>query len=280
MKFGFVLPFGSARETAEAAKLAEQAGWDGLFVWEPVWGIDAWVSMTAAAMVTQKIMLGTMLSPISRMRPWDLAGKAVTLDHLSNGRLTISVGLGAVDTGFADFGEVTDRKARAELVDESIDILHGLWKGQPFTHDGKHYKIKENKFVHQPPKPLHHDRVPIWMVGALGHEKSMRRVLKCDGLLPTKLDPSSTGPVDKPLFSPADLRDAIAWIKANRTATTPFDIVMEAPFGADPAKEAEIMAPWQEAGATWWIDSMWMAENNDDGKRKVRERIELGPVRG
>jgi hypothetical protein len=279
MKFGFVLPFGSARDAAESAKVAEQAGWDGFFVWEPVWGIDAWVSMTAAAMVTSKIMLGTMLSPISRMRPWDLAGKAVTLDHLSNGRVIISVGLGAIDTGFADFGEVTDRKTRAELVDEGIDILHGLWKGQPFNYNGKHYKIKENKFIHQPPNPLNNSRVPIWMVGAWGSDKSMRRVLKCDGLLPQKVRPPNSDPNEHAAITPAELHDIIAWVRANRTATTPFDYVIEAPFGVDPVKEAEIMAPWQEAGATWWIDSMWMAENNDEGKRKVRERIELGPVR-
>jgi hypothetical protein len=280
MKFGFVMPFGTARDAAELAKLAEQAGWDGFFMWEPVWGVDAWVSMTAAAMVTEKIKLGTLLSPISRMRPWDMAGKAATLDHLSNGRVIISVGMGAIDTGFEDFGEVTDRKTRAELIDEGLDIMHGLWKGQPFTYDGKHYHVKEVKFPQVPPKPINNERVPIWMVGVIDKPKSMRRVLKCDGLLATKLPPVVTEPIAHPLHTPDELRETIAWVKANRTETTPFDFIMEAPFGVDPAKEAEIMAPWQEAGATWWIDSMWMAENNDEGRRKVRERIELGPVRG
>ncbi len=118
MRYGFVLPNGDARVAAELAEVADRAGWDGFFVWEPVWGVDAWVSLTAAAMRTARIKLGTMLSPISRMRPWELAGKATTLDQLSGGRVILSVGLGAVDTGFAEFGEVTDRKTRAELMDE------------------------------------------------------------------------------------------------------------------------------------------------------------------
>ena len=109
MKYGFVLPTGDARTVADYARAAEQAGWDGFFVWEPVWGIDAWVSLTAAAMQTERIRLGTMLTALSRMRPWELASKAATLDNLSNGRVILSVGLGALDTGFEEFGEVTDR---------------------------------------------------------------------------------------------------------------------------------------------------------------------------
>ncbi len=87
MKFGFVLPSGDARTAASLAADAEQAGWDGFFVWEPVWGIDAWVCLTAAAMTTQHIRLGTMLTPLSRTRPWKLASETVTLDHLSGGRV-------------------------------------------------------------------------------------------------------------------------------------------------------------------------------------------------
>jgi alkanesulfonate monooxygenase SsuD/methylene tetrahydromethanopterin reductase-like flavin-dependent oxidoreductase (luciferase family) len=64
MKFGFVLPYGDARTAATCAQAAEAAGWKGFFVWEPVWGIDAWVSLTAASMCTRCIRLGTILSPV------------------------------------------------------------------------------------------------------------------------------------------------------------------------------------------------------------------------
>src|SRR6266536_2717817 len=89
MKYGFVLPVGDARTVADLAYDAEQAGWDGLFVAETVWGIDAWISLTAAAMRTERIRLGTDLTPLSRMRPWKLASETATLDHLSNGRVIV-----------------------------------------------------------------------------------------------------------------------------------------------------------------------------------------------
>lgn len=129
MRYGFVLPGGDAREAAELAGEAEAAGWDGFFVWDSVWGVDPWVSLAAAAVRTESIRLGTMLTPLSRRRPWKLAGETVTLDHLSGGRLVLSVGLGAVETGFAAFGEETDRKIRSELLDEGLDVLTGLWRG-------------------------------------------------------------------------------------------------------------------------------------------------------
>src|SRR4029450_7174455 len=103
---------------AHTAELAERAGWDGFFVWEPIWGVDAWVCLAAAAMRTERIRLGTMLSPLSRMRPWKLASETATLDNLPGGRVILAVGLGALAAGFAEFGEVTERRTRAELLDE------------------------------------------------------------------------------------------------------------------------------------------------------------------
>jgi alkanesulfonate monooxygenase SsuD/methylene tetrahydromethanopterin reductase-like flavin-dependent oxidoreductase (luciferase family) len=151
LKYGFVLPLGDPGDGRDLALVAEESGWDGFFVWEPVWAYDAWVLLAAAATVTKRIRLGTMLSPVSRMRPWKLAGETVALDRLSNGRLILSVGLGAIDTGFEEFGEEIDRRTRAELVDEGLDILTGLWQGQPFSYRRKHYTIKPTKFY--PPKP-------------------------------------------------------------------------------------------------------------------------------
>ena len=131
------MPVGDARQMMEAAVQAEAHGWDGLFVSEPVWGVDAWVSITAAALATSSIRIGTLLSPLSRMRPWEVAARSATLDHLSGGRLILSVGLGATDSGFESFGEVTDVRRRAELLDESLDIITGLWRGQPFNPSGR-----------------------------------------------------------------------------------------------------------------------------------------------
>jgi alkanesulfonate monooxygenase SsuD/methylene tetrahydromethanopterin reductase-like flavin-dependent oxidoreductase (luciferase family) len=275
MRFGFVMPFGDARAIADAARDAERAGWDGLFVWEPVWGIDAWVALTAAAMTTERIRLGTLLSPISRMRPWKLASETATLDNLSGGRVILAVGLGAVDSGFEAFGEVTDRKRRAELMDEGLAILTGLWHGQPFSYQGSHYTVKETTFA-PPPPPVQRPRIPIWMVGAWPSMTSMRRVLRYDGLLPNVLKPgaATAGPtVD-------ELREMRAFIAANRTATTPFDIVMEGQTPGDDARAAAaLVRPWAEAGATWWIEDRWTAPRDGEGLALVRARIAQGPPR-
>ncbi len=273
MKFGVVLPKGDARTAAEFAHQAEVAGWDGFFVWEPVWGIDAWVSLTAAAMHTRRIRLGTMLTPLSRMRPWKLASETVTLDNLSGGRVILSVGLGAIDTGFEAFGEMTDRAIRAELLDEGLDILTGLWRGQPFNYQGKHYQIKETTFQ-PPPPPVQRPRIPIWVVGAWPRMKSMRRVLKYDGLLPNVMGEDGLVRMGPPTHD--EIRAMKAFIEENRAGTTPFDIIMEGETpGDDPEKAAAMVRGWEEAGATWWIEAMWSAPELEE----VLTRIKQGPPR-
>jgi alkanesulfonate monooxygenase SsuD/methylene tetrahydromethanopterin reductase-like flavin-dependent oxidoreductase (luciferase family) len=272
VKCGFVLPKGDARTAAEFAREAEVAGWDGFFVWEPVWGIDAWVCLTAAAMRTERIRLGTMLSPLSRMRPWKLASEAATLDNLSNGRVVLSVGLGAIDTGFEAFGEVTDRKTRAELLDEGLDILTGLWRGQPFNYQGKHYKIQETSF-YPPPPPVQKPRIPIWVVGAWPSEKSMRRVVRYDGLLPAVIGEDGTirGP-----RTPDEIPEMKAFIDAHRPQVMPFDIVVEGETSIDDPKEAAAaIRSWEDAGATWWIEAMWSVSDLE----AVLARIRHGPPR-
>ncbi len=81
MKFGFVVPWGDADDVGDLAAAAEDAGWDGLFVWEPVWGVDAWISLGLAAVRTSRIRLGTLLTPPSRRRPWELASQVATVDR-------------------------------------------------------------------------------------------------------------------------------------------------------------------------------------------------------
>ena len=275
MQYGFVLPYGDARTAADFAQAAEAAGWDGFFVWEPVWGWDAWVMLTAAAMCTERVRLGTMITPLSRMRPWELASKTVTLDHLSNGRVILAVGLGAIDTGFAEFGEVTDRKTRAELLDEGLDILNGLWHGQPFDYDGKHYHIRETKFYPLPP-PVQQPRIPIWVVGAWLKTKSMQRVLRCDGLLPTRMDEQG----QHVGFTADHVREMKTYIDARRRAATPFDIVVEGRTpGADPDQAAGITRMWADGGATWWIEAMWGEPDQPADLDAVLQRIRQGPPR-
>lgn len=272
MRYGFILPGGSARVVAESARAAEAAGWDGFFIADCVWSVDPWVSLAAAAMVTERIRLGTMLTPISRRRPWTLASLTATLDDLSGGRVILAAGLGALDTGFAEFGEVTDRKTRAELMDEGLEIITGLWRGQPFNFDGKHYHVRETTFS-PPPAPIQQPRIPVWMVGAWPRPKSMDRVARWDGLLPDKLGPTG----ERESVGPDDIRAMATYLAERRPEdATPIDIIVEGetPDGNLAAARTTVQ-PMRDAGATWWLESRW-GDGRDD---EAQERLRQGPPR-
>jgi hypothetical protein len=274
IKYGFVLPDGDARAVSELARQAEQAGWDGVFVPEPVWHIDAWIKLTAAAMTTSRIRLGTLLSPLPRMRPWKVAAETATLDNLSGGRVILSVGVGWLYYGYQSFkDEVTDIKTRAELLDEGIDLLTLLYRGKPFKFEGKHYHVDLTATDpgYFPPPPVQQPRIPLWVVGVWPRKKSMRRVLRCDGLIPTCLGPD--GQFRQLL--PADLAEMKAYVDANRTLTTPFDYIIEGnTVELSSAETTDKIGPWVEAGATWWIETLY-----DVPEDKRLARLHQGPPR-
>lgn len=278
MKYGFVLPWGDARTAAELAEVAERHGWDGFFVWEPVWGVDAWVMLTAAAMRTTTIRLGTLLTPLPRRRPWDLAGQVAALDNLSGGRVTLSVGLGAVHEGWLAFEQDPGRRVRAERLDEGLAVLRGLLAGQPFRFEGSHYTVAPTDFM-IPPGPAQRPHVPIWVVGGWPSRVSMRRAALADGWLPNVV--SKDGPPGSP--TPDTIRAGIAAIREVRaTEGLPmdgYDVITEGVTpGADPAAGRAAVAPWAEAGATWWIEGDWSVER-DHVREYARSRLTAGPPR-
>ena len=280
MRYGFVIPTGDPRTVAELAHEAEAAGWDGAFYWDGIalggdWDevgghvYDPWVTMAAMAMRTERVRLGAIVTPPSRRRPWKLARETMTLDRLSNGRLVVPVGLGAVDS-FGPVGEVTDRKTRAALLDESLEILAGLWSGEPFSFHGNHYRIGETTFR---PTPLQRPRIPIWVVAAWPRPRSMARALRYDGVLPYPMNPDGS-PAE---LTPEAVAALAAYVAEHRERSEPFDIVVEGTTpGNDPGAAAARVAPLAEAGATWWIESPWEAPNAPDD---LRRRIGQGPPR-
>jgi len=276
MYYGFILSDGDIHTIGEMASQAEAAGWDGVFYWD---GIcipdkeliyDPWVVLTSIALHTTRVRIGAILTPLSRRRPWKLARETVSVDHLSRGRLVVPVGLGALDDGgFARAGEVTSRSGRAELLDEGLDILTGLWSGQPFSYQGRHYHLETMTFT---PAPVQKPRIPLWVVGAWPREKSMQRVLRYDGLMPNKLAPDGT----QADVTPDDIRAMKAYIDQHRTLTTPFDIISEGQTpGDDPVGAAALVRPYAEAGSTWWMEARWQARSIDE----IRTRIAAGPPR-
>jgi hypothetical protein len=269
IKRGIIVTTGDPRTTAELAALAEEHGWDGVFTWDAIAigtmeAYDPWVVMAAMAMRTERVRLGAIVTPPSRRRPWKLAREAMTLDVLSNGRLILPVGLGALDdAAFGNVGEPTDARTRAELLDESLAILDGLWSGEPFAFEGRHYRFGEMTFR---PVPVQRPRIPIWVVGAWPHERSMRRTLRWDGVY------AQTDGV-------AGVREVVEWAEREWPAATrdrPWDVVAEGRTDAgDPAAAAATVAEYEAAGATWWIESDWESSSIE----AIRRRIVAGPPR-
>jgi alkanesulfonate monooxygenase SsuD/methylene tetrahydromethanopterin reductase-like flavin-dependent oxidoreductase (luciferase family) len=272
MKFGVTLGYLGARTMVDLACEAEAAGWDGYLLGEAIWTMDPWVTLGAAAVCTERIRLGTMVTPMPLTNPWKLAGESNALDHLSGGRAILALGMGAVWMGWQGWpDQVTDTRARAEMLDEGIDILMLLYQRKQFDYDGRHYRLKLTLVdeMHYPPSPVQQPRLPIWVVGVWPRMKSMRRVLKCDGLIPHVIGADGTfGEV-----RPDDLRAMRAYVEANRTLDTPFDVIVEGSTAGLGAAEARAkLTPWTEAGATWWIETLYGL-----APEQIIERIRQGP---
>ena len=275
MRYGFLIPTGGPREVADLAREVEEAGWDGAFYWDGIAigemdTYDPWVVMAAMAMSTGRVRIGAVLTPPARRRPWKLARETMTLDHLSGGRLVLPVGLGATDDGgFSKVGEPTDRKTRAGRLDEALEILTGLWSGEPFSYEGAHYRFEE--MVFRPPT-IQRPRVPIWVVGAWPSERSMGRALRYDGVLAASVG----GDAGSPGVTPETIREIRGYVREHGRGED-YDIVWEGQTpGGDPEKAASIVRPYAEAGATWWIESPWTPPNApEDLSRRIRQ----GPPR-
>lgn len=280
MKYGLSLPnggaCGDARTLAEFAQLAEAAGWDGVFledyiVWQSVQGTptyDPWVALAAMALRTEHIRLGISVTPLPRRRPWKLARETVTLDHLSNGRLILGVGLGDLtDVSFTAFGEAAENRQRARMLDEALDVLVGLWSGQPFSYRGEHYQVSEVTLV---PTPVQTPRIPIWVGGGWPNKGPVRRAARWDGAcLFKRTDDGSWQDM-----TPADVRAMKASIESQRTTLAPFDIALGGQRGDDWEQERAWIASVAEAGATRRVEYVPPADPD-----AMRACVERGPLR-
>ena len=276
MRYGLYTPnYGaaiSARTLAELAHEAEAAGWDGFFIWDHILAsksqrdplVDPWVTLAAIAMNTDRIRIGTAVTPVARRRPWKLARETVTLDHLSGGRLILTVGLGfPPDADFAQFGEEPDAKVRAAKLDEGLEILTGLWKGKPFRYDGENYHIEKTLFL---PPALQTPRIPIWVGGYWPNKAPFRRAARWDGAFPLKMGGGMTQ---------RDLEEIRTYIQQHRTTTTPFDLVMMGYTpGNDKTKAHKTVARYAAAGLTWWLESLFGLRGSVEA---MRSRVRQGP---
>jgi probable F420-dependent oxidoreductase len=236
---------------------AERAGFDGFFLWDhivfsdtgdgpPI--ADPWQVLAAVATRTSRIRLGTMITPVPRRRPWQLARQTATLDVLSGGRLILGVGIGSPAYGdFGIFHEPTGDRERAGLLDEGLAVLDGLWTGEPFSYSGQHYTVDRVRFR---PRPVQRPRVPVWVGGVLPAARPIARAARWDGMVPIRYSPEGR----LTTVSPADIADVRARFAAARPVDGA-DFVVWADVAQDPGAAAENIRPYEEAGATWWLES-------------------------
>lgn len=261
MRYGVSLPpFTDAATVLGWAPLAEEAGWDGVFVWDHLqWDgrvapLDPWVVLGAMASVTGRVRLGTLVTPLSRRRPHVLAKQLVTLDHLSGGRAVLGVGLGEPpDRDFADLGDEADPRVRAGMLDESLEVIDGLLRG-PLSHHGAHYDVDAD-FL---PRPVQRPRPPVWVAGVVPNRRPLARARRWDGVVP--------------IGSGADCTpDELAAYLASDGRPTPqdWDVVAHWRDGV-PADE------YADAGATWLIRSGWPAR--DGWERALTDTVARGPA--
>lgn len=270
MRYGMVLPGGSSTEQLEQAVVAEEAGWDGVFVWEAAYGVDAWSLLAAIATRTTRVTIGTLLTPLPWRRPWKVASQVATVDQLSGGRAVLTVGLGAITNDLPATGEVTALKERAERLDEGIDLMRTLWEGGQH-YQGRHYAYEAGELdeLSSMGGPLR-SRIPIWVVGVWPRPKSMNRVLRCDGLVPQYEGVGNDA-------RPEHARAVREWLDHRGGAG--IDLVAEGETPADDKWAArEKVAGWAEAGCTWWLETRWEMPHGDPARaRQVRARLGAGP---
>lgn len=290
MFYGIIVPnFGPyfhPRVMAERAKDAEAAGWDGFFLWDhllfgttPV--VDPWIALAAISMKTERIRLGTVVTPLPRRRPSKLIRETVSIDHLSGGRLTLGVGIGNGPWEWEYLGEEPNQRVRGDMLDEFLDVLESAWSGQPFRHEGEHYTIMGDlpegkaQFL---PAPLQQPRIPIWVGGIWPNKRPFRRSARFDGVVPMKagLDLGE-------MMTPSDLEEIVEYVKSYRTSDAPFDVVISGHTdGENLDEDSAKVRSYEEVGATWWLETIdaysfgWRWEG-DWPIETMNERIVRGP---
>jgi probable F420-dependent oxidoreductase len=259
--------YADPRVVVRLAQAAERAGWEGLFVWEHlgfVWGApsgDPWVILAAVAQATERVKIGTAVTPLPRRRPHVLANTLATLDLLSGGRVILGVGLGGVPQEFAAFGEPDDAKQRAVMLDEGLEVLSRLWLGESVTHRGPHYTVNG---VALAPLPVQRPRIPIWVGGE--SRPALRRAARWDGWI--------IGGVDEHCemtITPEQMAEKIAYIHQHRTGPAPFDVAIT---GCSTAGDGSLARAFADAGVTWWLESLHGYRGSVD---EMMARVEAGP---
>ena len=225
-----------------------------MFVWDhvyagpaaPVPAVDPWVVLGALAGRTERARLGPMVTPLARRRPEKVAREAVTVDRISGGRLVLGVGLGNPPQEFTAFGADADPTRRAARLDEALDVVRGLWSGEPFSHAGEHFTVRDAQFL---PRPAA-GSIPVWAACTTPHRAPLRRAARVEGVI--LADTTAAGGIDP--VAVADLQAAVDDIRRHRGDLDAFDVAVLCP--AVPGSDD--LAAYAGAGATWIVVTGWI----------------------
>lgn len=180
---------------------AEEAGWDGFFIWDTLQTdaassvdvLDPAALLAAIAVSTSRIALGPMVIALPRRRPWKVAKELITIDHLARGRVIAGFGSGApAKEEFADFGEPTNLRARAELLDEGLGIIDAIFAGDRLDHDGPAYSVH----ARLRPRGFQRPRPPIWVASIGTNRGPVARARRWDGVFTLTEDFQGLTPAD------------------------------------------------------------------------------------
>lgn len=166
-------------EWVALAHAIENAGLEGLFrsdhyvstINETRLGsLDAWATLAGLAATTNRIRLGTMVSPATFRHPSVLAKMATTVDHISGGRAELGLGAGWFEKEHTTYGfDFPETSERMEMLAEQLEIVHGQWGDDEFSFFGSYYSLDS---VHALPKPVQKPHPPL-IVGGSGGDKSV-----------------------------------------------------------------------------------------------------------
>ena len=264
--------FGDPRLLVEFAVLAEESGWDGVYLWDhilyhdPAWPVaNPIVTAGAIAAVTRRIRL-IVMHVMPRRRAQVVARESVTLDTLSGGRLTLAAAIGSMDREYAGFGESPSLPARGAALDAALEDLDRLWTGESVVVS------RGSEPVRMTPAPVQRPRIPIWCGGRWPNRTPLRRAARYDGALPTFVDQRQR------VLPVSEFAAATSFIASQRDGGLDgFDIALEG--FSDPGAAASVAAPYVGSGLTWWVEALgwWRTPDPADAIAHARTRITASP---
>ncbi len=133
--------------------------------------LDAWATIAALAAITERLRLGTLVSPATFRHPAVLAKMAVTADHVSGGRVELGIGAGWWEREHEAYGfDLPAVGPRMDALEEQMELIHRYWEEGPFNYEGRHYRAEN---LDPLPKPMQQPRLPL-ILGGKGGPRSLR----------------------------------------------------------------------------------------------------------